>query len=499
MGANNFDWAGKWAYYLPDKVAFKAYEEGRSLTYQQLNDKGNALALNLVSKYGLKKGSRIAILAENSMEHILLFVAAQKMGYILVPVNYRLAVPEIDYLLKDASPELLVVEEKYVDKALAAKAIQQIPHAWKLQELKQFCEENRLAEGPQEVDLSEDDPILILYTSGTTGFPKGALYTHKMLFWNSINTAMSLVVNSESRTINCMPLFHTGGWNVLLTPFFHHGGYTCLLNKFDPALVLRLISEEQISIFMGVPTMLKMMEQLPEFERADFSKLLYILVGGEPMPIASIERWHAKDVPIRQGFGMTEVGPNLTSLHHEMATAKKGSIGKPNFYVSVALIDDKGNEVEQGQSGELIFKGPMVTPAYWNKPEATEKAIKDGWFHSGDIARMDEDGYLYIVDRIKNMYISGGENVYPAEVERILQLMEGVSAAAVIGVADEKWGETGKAFIVPSAGTTLNEGEVLNYCKENLAGFKRPKYVVFMDELPKNDTGKIDRKVLKAL
>lgn len=499
MGANKFDWAAKWAYYLPEKVAFKAYEEGQTLTYQQLNDKGNALALQLASQYGLHKGSRIAILAENSIEHIVLFVAAQKMGCILVPINYRLAVPEIDYLLKDASPGLLIVEEKYVDKALAAKAIQQIPHAWKLQEVKQFCEGNAAAEAPEGGSIAEDDPILILYTSGTTGFPKGALYTYKMLFWNSINTAMSLVVNTESRTINCMPLFHTGGWNVLLTPFFHHGGYTCLLNKFDPALVLRLISEERVSIFMGVPTMLKMMEQLPEFETADFSNLLYILVGGEPMPIASIERWHAKGVPIRQGYGMTEVGPNLTSLHHEMATAKKGSIGKPNFYVSVALIDDKGNEVAQGETGELIFKGPMVTPAYWNKPEATQKTIRNGWFHSGDIAKMDDEGYLYIVDRIKNMYISGGENVYPAEVERILQLMEGVSAAVVIGLPDEKWGETGKAFIVPEAGVTLNEEEVLNYCKANLAGFKRPKYVVFMDEFPKNDTGKIDRKRLKDL
>jgi len=500
-----YDWAARWSFYLPDKPAFKEYDSGRTLDYATLNAKGSTLVRYLAEEFGISKGDRIAILADNSLEHILLFVAAQKSGFILVPLNYRLASPEIGYLLEDSAPKLLIVEDKYQDKV--PEAGQRIK-SWTLESLRTFGEVgNRKSEvgkftrqsSSDDGPISEDDPILILYTSGTTGFPKGALYTHKMLFWNSINTAMSLIVNNDSRTINCMPLFHTGGWNVLLTPFFHHGGYTCLMKKFDPEVMLNLLAKEAPTIFMGVPTMLKMMADLPAFEQAAFPDLMYILVGGEAMPIPLIERWHEKGVPIRQGYGMTEVGPNLTSLHHKDAISRKGSIGKPNFYVSTKLVDANGEEVPQGEAGELLLKGPMVTPGYWNNKEATQKAIKDGWFHSGDMARADEDGNLYIVDRIKNMYISGGENVYPAEVERVLQSHDGISEAAVIGVPDERWGETGKAFVVPAPDHELSEEDLHAFCREKLAGFKRPKYFVFLEELPKNDTGKVDRKGLSGL
>ncbi|WP_367388753.1 class I adenylate-forming enzyme family protein [Lewinella sp. LCG006] len=495
------DWAAKWARYQPQKVAVKSYTGGATLTYDELNRLGNRLAHYFLNTLGLKQGERIAVLSETSLEYILLFVAAQKTGLILVPLNYRLANQEIDYLLTNASPALVIAEECFWVNMQACATVRNIPHHWSMETLAAYCDKNTTR--PEDaadpaVAIVEDDPIFILYTSGTTGFPKGALYTHKMLFWNSINTSLSLLVNTESRTVNCMPPFHTGGWNVLTTPFLHHGGYSCLLKKFDPATVLKLLEEEQAKVFMGVPTMLKMMADEPDFEKTDFSHLHYIIVGGEPMPIPLIERWQAQGVPIRQGYGMTEVGPNLTSLHQDDAIRKKGSIGRPNFYVTTKIIDELGQEVPPNTGGELLLRGPMVTPGYWENPEATAKAIVDGWFHTGDRVREDEEGYLYVEDRIKNMFISGGENVYPAEIERVLLAHPSVAEAVVIGVPDTKWGEVGCAFVVQQADQAIDTTQLSDYCREHLAKFKVPKFFHFLAELPKNDTGKIDRKYLKG-
>lgn len=492
------DWISKWATYAPDRMAVREGESGRSFTYGVLNQLGNLVANQLTKKLGLKKGDRIVILAENCLEYIVLFAAAQKTGVILVPLNYRLAGPELDFLLQNARPQLLISEAKFRPKLSEAPQHSVIPHHWPLEDLAAFCQASSLAK-PEEAftitPVEENAPIFILYTSGTTGFPKGAIYTHKMLFWNSINTAMSLIVNSESRTVNCMPPFHTGGWNVLTTPFLHHGGFVCLLKKFDPELVLELLQKEQATIFMGVPTMLKMMADTAAFKKTDFSKLHYMIVGGEPMPVPLIEKWDKRQVPIRQGFGMTEVGPNLTSLHQDDAILKKGSIGRPNFYVEIKIVDNTGAEVPVGKSGELLLKGPVVMPGYWENEKATKQAIKAGWFHSGDLVKQDDDGYLFIVDRIKNMFISGGENVYPAEVERILVLHPAVSEAVVIGVEHKKWGEVGKAFVVKKG--TVSEMELLDFVRERLAGFKVPKEIQFLECLPKNDTGKVDRKMIK--
>ena len=267
------DWIAKWAVYSPNKVAVKEGENGRCLTYAELNQQGIGLANHLTKNLGFKKGDRIAILAENCLEYIVLFAVAQKTGIILVPLNYRLAPAEIDYLLKNALPKLVIGESKYLPKLEATSSFINIPNRWTLEELREYCavpQSATVAEGFSNTPVSEDDPIFILYTSGTTGFPKGALYTHKMLFWNSINTAMSLIINSESRTINCMPPFHTGGWNVLTTPFLHHGGFVCMTKKFDPEMILDLLQKEHCSIFMGVPTMLKMIADCPGLKRQIF-------------------------------------------------------------------------------------------------------------------------------------------------------------------------------------------------------------------------------------
>jgi fatty-acyl-CoA synthase len=489
------DWLSKWALYSPDKTALKEAETGRTLTYGALNRLGNRLAQAFTATYGIAKGDRVAVLAEFSLEYVALFVAAQKAGFVLVPINYRLAAPEVSHVVGDSTPKLVIVETKFAQLYAAAVPV------WSLDDVVALCDRQQSADEPfPVVPVDEDDAILILYTAGTTGLPKGALYTHKMLFWNSINTAISLIVNSESRTLQVMPPFHTGGWNVLLTPFLHHGGYVCMLKKVDPPAILQLLQEERATIFMGVPTILQMIANQPEFEQAAFPDLYYLIVGGEPMPIPLIERWDAKGVPVRQGYGMTEVGPNLFSLHQDDAIRKKGSIGRPNFYVDIRIVDAEGRDVPIDTPGELWLRGPMVTPGYWNNPDGTRQAFspEGRWFRTGDLVRQDAERYVYVVDRVKNMIKSGGENVYPAEVERVLVRHPAVAEACVVGAPDEKWGEVGRAFLVLKPGAQATFEDVQSFCRDHLAKFKVPKYVEFLTELPKNDAGKLNRQALKA-
>lgn len=488
-----FDWFNKWALYSPNKIAFEEYETNRTLTFGQINNLANYLAGYYFST-GLKKGDRIAVLAENQLEYILLFAVAQKTGLIIVPLNYRLAVAEIEYLLTQSSPELIYVQpefehkipEAFHEKTLPFHKLAQVTNT-KLNQTFYF----------ENIVFDENHPVFLIFTSGTTAFPKGAIYSHKMLYWNAMNTMLRLDVTSNDRALNCAPPFHTGAWNVLLTPFVLHGAYTLLMRNFDADAVLDVLSNQNHTIFWGVPTMLKMMREAEKYADANFSKIRYFVVGGEAMPIPDIQEWNTKGVAIRQGYGLTEVGPNVTSLNQEFVITKQGSIGYPNFYYNIKIVDENGNQVAPGQSGELWLKGPTVTPGYWNNSEATHKTITDGWFHTGDVVRQDEDGFLYIVDRIKNMYISGGENVYPAEIEHVLSLHEAISQVAIIGVPDHKWGETGKAFIVKNKEVT--ETEILNFCNERLAKYKIPKHFQFLNELPLNASGKIDRKILKTL
>ncbi|MDF0715421.1 AMP-binding protein [Muricauda sp. 334s03] len=485
---NTFDWFQKWSEYTPDKIALKDAESGSSLTYKQINNASNSIAHYLKDKHQLKKGDRIAIIAENDLTQVLLFGAAQKMGIILVPINYRLAHAEVEFLLDNSESALVLYDENCYDvHALKHKATYE-----PIAPFIHFVDD----EGPDyTAQLHEDEPIFILYTSGTTGFPKGTLYTHKMLFWNSINTALSLVISSATKTLNCMPLFHTGGWNVLLAPVLHHGGTIIMFKKFDAEKILQSIVAEKLDLFMGVPTMLKMIAELPEFESTDISFLNYIIVGGESMPVGLIRKYHKKNVPIRQGYGLTEVGPNLTSLHQSMAEKKQGSIGKPNFYVQVRVVDDNGHKLPPNTPGELWISGPMVTPGYWKNPKASKDSISDRWFKTGDVAIMDEEGFIFIVDRKKHMYISGGENVYPVEVERVLLQHEAINEAVVFGIPHEKWGECGAALVVK--GKEVSSEEIRNYCLDNLAKFKVPSEIHFIESVPKGDTGKIDRKTMK--
>lgn len=483
------DWLARWALYRPDKAALQEHEGGRMIQYRGLNALANGMASYLLTQHGVKKGDRVVVIAEYSITLVALFGAAQKLGFAMVPLNYRLAAPEIKEISEDADPVLIFYENHF---AHLLPQSENIP-AYEMHVLEAVQPQTHF--DVQAVD--EDDSLFIIYTSGTTGKPKGVRYTHKMAFWNSINTALSLSLSSENRTVNVMPPFHTGGWNVLLLPFLHHGGFTYLFKKFEADQVLARLAEMKCNIFMGVPTMLAMMAQDPNFVSTDLSNLDYIIVGGESMPVPLIEKYALKGVAIRQGYGMTEVGPNLTSLHQDDAIRKKGSIGRPNFYVQHRIVKEDGNEALANEAGELWLRGPMVTPGYWNNAEAGKAAFsEDGlWFKTGDIVIEDEERYLYIVDRLKNMYISGAENVYPAEIERVLKQNENITDCAVIGVKDEKWGEVGKAFVVLKQ--PADEASLKAFCTERLAKFKVPKYFIVLDALPLTDSGKIDRKKLK--
>ena len=496
------DWTAKWADYTPDKVALKEYATGRSLTYSELNYLGIRYSEWITSTIGLEKGARVAVLAENCLEYVILLTVAQKTGIILVPLNYRLTPNEIDFLIGDCEPALVISEAKFYSKLSEGEAFHKVRKHIDLSEFQQlgnvFMEDKVLHEFRNTV-IGQDDAALIIYTSGTTAFPKGSVYTHGMMFWNSINTQMRLDITSADRSLNVAPPFHTGNWNVLLSPFLHHGAYTLILKSFDADEVLQLLEKDNLTIFWGVPTMLKMMADSPMFEPADLSRIRYFIVGGEAMPVPLIGKWHAKGVPIRQGYGLTEVGPNVTSLNHQDAIRKAGSIGKPNFYYQSKLVDDQGSEAGPNELGGLILKGPTVTPGYWRNEKATRETIVDGWFHTGDIMRRDEEGFLFVMDRIKNMYISGAENVYPAEVEYMLRNHPSVDSVAIIGVPDAKWGESGMAFVVLKPGNELTETELIAYCESRIAKYKIPKHVVFLSELPKNDAGKVDRQQLRRI
>ncbi len=471
------DWLKRWNLYSPNAVAIKDGETGREYSYADFYRYTNITAHLLKTEYGISKGDRVAVLATNELEYVFLFFALQRLGAILVPINFRLTVREVDHIITDCSPKLLIRQE---DLEKLSVAIQKIP----------------FKEIPFEGDF--ESPCMIIYTSGTTGAPKGALLTQKMLFWNSVNSTLRLNISQQDCTVIFLPFFHTGGWNVLTTPFIHRGAKLVFLKKFDGDKILELSEKEKATLLFGVPTTMDMMARSPLFEKVDLSKIRYAIVGGEPMPLELIKTWHKKGIPIRQGYGLTEFGPNVFSLNEEDAMRKIGSIGFPNFYIDVKIQKDDGSEAGAHEIGELLLKGPMCMAGYWNNPQATAQSIQDGWLYTGDLVKRDEEGYFYVVGRKKDMFKSGGENVYPTELEQVLRAIPGVREAAVIGVPDEKWGEAGKAFIVKE-NPTLTQEQILAHCLKNLAKFKVPKHFSFVEALPKGESGKILKKKLHEM
>jgi fatty-acyl-CoA synthase len=485
------DWLQRWALYSPESIAIESIDQKAKLSYSDLYSRVLSMSNFLSREYGIMKGERVAVLSMNRIEYIIILFAVQRLGALLLPLNYRLASPEIGFQLSDSDAKLLIVEERFREKS------DQIEVAPKVIALDKFCEEAEKASSEVNNFHGDfEDPCMILYTSGTTGRPKGALITNKMLFWNSVNTGLRLDLTQKEVILTFAPFFHTGGWNVLTTPVLHRGGKVILLQKFEPEQILELSDQYEASILFGVPTMMAMMAEAVNFENVSLKSIRYAIVGGEPMPIPLIETWQEKGVPIRQGYGLTEFGPNVFSLNEEDAIRKKGSVGFPNFYITAGIFDDDGNELGDESVGELWLKGPVCMAGYWNNEEATNNTIVKGWLKTGDMVRRDTEGYYYIVDRKKDMFISGAENVYPAEIEHVLRNHDQIREVAVVGIPDDTWGEVGKAFIVPKTPGIAIE-EIKEFCVKHLAKFKVPKHFVVLDELPKSDTGKILKRELK--
>jgi len=489
------DWLKRWNTYAPEKMAIKDGETGQAFTYHQLYEAAVSRAMDLRHRFQIRKGDRIAVLSTNDLEYIVLFFAAQRLGAILVPVNFRLTYREVEHIVTDCRPRLLIYQEAYAGIAKQLQEANKIPQI------------NLMGSYPSDVDQELDfsfagqpsDPVMILYTSGTTGAPKGALLNHEMIFWNSINTTMRLNLSQQDRIVIFLPFFHTSGWHVLTTPLLHRGGSVVFLRKFDADKILQLSEAEKATLLFGVPTTLEMMARSPLFPKCDLSRVRYAIAGGEPMPLNLIKTWDQKGIPIRQGYGLTEFGPNVFSLNEEDAIRKIGSIGFPNFYIDAKVVGPSGQELGPNEIGELLLKGPMCMSGYWENEKATQETIQNGWIRTGDLVRVDEEGYFYVVGRKKEMYISGGENVYPPELEQVIRTLPGVREVAVIGVPDEKWGEAGTAFIVKDR-EDLTEADLREHCLKNLAKFKIPKVFIFTDELPKGDSGKIlKRKLVERL
>ena len=495
------DWLAKWAVYTPERMFLRDHQRDVSWTYAKAQQRALAMAVHLQGQEGIRRGDRVAVYSPNCSEYVFLYLACVKLGAVLVPLNFRLTPPELAVMLRDSDPALLIHSEAFTDKVAALGQMGLKLETTVLSSLEDLV----WGSAPPAVTWQFDRPgdlddlAMILYTSGTTGTPKGAMITHRMLLWNAINTSLRLDLNSRDHSLSFAPFFHTGGWNVLLTPFMHNGASHTLLERFDPDLILDLIGREKVSVLFGVPTMMQMLADAPNFESSDLASLRYAIVGGAPMPVPLINQWHDRGVFIRQGYGLTEVGPNCYSLHHDHATAKRGSIGFPNFYIEAKVVDAQGRQCPPNEVGELWLRSEVVTPGYWRNPEATAAAMTDGWFHTGDMVKCDEEGFTFVMDRKKNMYISGGENVYPAEVEAALDSHEAIKEAAVIGVPHPKWGETGHAFVVLNKDRFLDREAISQYCLDRLAKFKIPKHVTFVTELPRNDAGKTDRAALRQL
>jgi fatty-acyl-CoA synthase len=455
----------------PDRVAIDF--EGRLVSYRELDEGSDAFAGAFVEA-GLRRGDRVATLTASSPEHVQIFFACAKLGLILLPLSWRLSPPELRYQLDDAAPGLFLVSGEYDDLARAT--------AWPFERLVPGTAARCQA---PDVDVTDADALLLIYTSGTTGKPKGALLTHSNCFWTNLSFDLATGIDQDDVVLQVLPQFHVGGWNVQSLLAWWKGAMVVLEREFDPVRALRLIEEKRVTTLMGVPATYLFMTQEPGFADADLSSLRRAVVGGAPMPEALLETWAARGTAIVQGYGLTEAAPNVLCLPQEDAVRKLGYAGKPYPFVDVRLSAEQ----------ELQVRGPNVFPGYWRNPEATAQAFtQDGWLRTGDVAECDDEGFYRIKGRLKEMYISGGENVYPAEVEAVLHEHPQVADAAVIGMPDERWGEVGIAFVVSDG---LSDEELLEWCRGRLARFKVPKSFRFVGEIPRNGMGKVQKQELR--
>jgi len=496
------DMAAKRAELTPDAVAFSDKASGRSYSFGDMNERADRLG-NLLLEKGLSKGDRVAVLCLNHPDFFVLLFAAQKTGVLLVPLNWRQPVAELKPILAASMARAMFADDAHMATAreLAGDGgLDLLPMGAAagatsaLDELLDGADPSPVGNG----QIKASEPWYLLFTSGTTGLPKAVIQTAGMAWANMINYCQATGLSAGERGVNFLPLFHTAGINLPTLPIFLNGGSSTILRKFDPDTVLDLIDGGEVTSFFGVPAIYQALALSPKIDSADFSRVRSLGCGGAPVPKHLLVDFQARGVTICNGMGMTETGPTVFLMDTAHAADKIGSVGKPQILTDVRLARPDGNVVEDAGEGEVQFRGPNITPGYMDNSRATSETFtEDGWLKSGDIARRDADGYYFIVDRIKDMYISGGENVYPAEVEKVLDGHPAILEAVVIGVPDAKWGEVGAAFLVPRPGGDLDVAVLADWCRAQLAPYKVPKSFTVADDLPRTAAGKVRKNILK--
>lgn len=486
----------------PEKEAIVEVATGRRFTFAQVNQRACQTARWLTA-LGIEYGDRVSILGHNSIAYVDLFLACGKIGAIFTPLNWRLTADELTWILNNCDSKLLVVESEFEEVAHQLDSATRIQHTVMRQTFDQAIAAEATEEPAVPERLNGESIHAILYTSGTTGRPKGALIPHRQVLWNAIATATSWGLTSADCAPILTPMFHAGGLFVFLTPLIYAGGKVLITKEFDLAGSISLIEKEKCTVVLGVPTIFQMWLDSNILQAADLSAVRYFISGGAPCPVPLIHRWRdTTGISLRQGYGMSEVGVNCFSMSNEESISKAGSVGKPIFHLNAQIIDETGASLPQGETGELVFSGPQVCVGYLNNPEATAETIQNGWFHTGDMARIDEDGFVQIVGRFKDMIISGGENVYAAEVESALMSHPAVQLCALVGKPDEKWGEVGVMFVVTESDQPVPSADelaaqLIEHCHQKLARFKVPKEIIFLYELPHSPYGKVEKIKLK--
>ena len=496
----------KRALLMPSMEAIVDVTSGQRQTYLELNGRCNRVA-NGMNDGGLKIGDRVATLLMNGPEFVETFFGAAKAGGVIVALNWRLVADELSFILTDAGATTLVFGTAFNDvvnelhsRGTDGTQVTNWVHVGEAADRPEFAigYEDVLARASADepdVTACDDDLLFIMYTSGTTGLPKGVMHTHNTALWSVITGNTTADTRYGDRYLICLPLFHVGALNPLLS-IIHKGGTGVIMADFDPVKIWEVYGEEKISVTLAVPAMLNFMLLTYDKENHDISSLRWVMSGAAPVPISLIETYAGMGIEIHQVYGLTETcGPGCL-ISPDDAIAHAGSTGKAFFHTDVRVVNDDGQDCGADEPGEIWIRGPHVMTGYWNRPEATAETFVDGWFKTGDVATMDSDGFVYIQDRIKDMIISGGENVYPAEIENVLAGMEGVTEAAVIGITSEKWGESPLAIVVKSDESITAE-DVIAYCDGKLARFKTPKGVEFTDVIPRNPTGKVLKRVLR--
>ena len=495
----SIDWLDYHGRYDSRLVAAVDVDSGRHFTYREFNDRLNRLANGLRAEYGIRKGDRIALIAHNCTGVFECLFAAWQAGAALMPLNWRLSPAEIKALIEDGTPAVVIYDDEFghLLEGVNVPRLARRPGA-------EDCPYESLVAGSEadvvSAELTIDDISTLLYTSGTTGKPKGVIGTFRMMRDTIIHAALHAGLHGASRALTSAPMFHSAGLYGFSMPIFHYGGTLYVMKRWDPARYLELMTDPAVGIThtIGVPVQYAMIAELPEFSKASFPSLQVAGVGAAPVPNDLLDVWAKKGVNLATVYGLTEAF-SVCYLPPHTAREKPGSVGHRMMHTRLKVADDAGNRVKPGVVGEIMIKGPAVTPGYWNAPEETEAAFLDGWFRTGDAGRIDDEGAIYIVDRFKDMFISGGENVYPAEIENVLDSMDDVVVASVVGVEDPKWGEVGLAAVKARPGSDLDERQVTDYLRERLAGFKVPRHICFVDELPMSAQGKVVKSELKRL